>query len=479
MNVAIVGAGLAGLAAACELSGLGHRVTLFEKRPWCGGKTYSFTDRETGEEVDNGQHVFMGCTTEYTAFLRRLGTIGLARRQRRLSVSVYDAHGRRARLRSRWLPAPLHLGLSFALYRHLSLRDRLSVGRLLLRVWRLHEARRATLCGLSFGQWLRDHGQSEAAIRDFWDFVLVPTLNCRSGDASAADALFVLREGFLKDSTSAAIGLPGVGLSKLHVEPALAQLQRRGGEVRTGAEVTRFVTGRGMVSAVELKDGSHEAFDAFICAAPHTKVAALFDPGAGAPFRRLADIPTAPIINLHFWFDRSVADFPFAAFIGSELQWVFNRDRLDITPEPRAVASVPRPPSGNHLSSGAAETATRKHHVVVSLSAAGPYMDLDRRQLEERFLPQLRAALPLAAGAALLKFQAIKEPEATFVPAPGIRRPPNATHFANLYLAGAYTDTGWPATMESAVRSGLNAARALHVHCVTSKEAAISGGQRR
>jgi squalene-associated FAD-dependent desaturase len=444
VRVAVAGGGLAGLSAGCELAELGHQVTVFEKRPFAGGKTYSFVDRESGEEVDNGQHVFMGCTTEYVAFLRRLGTLGLTRRQQRLSVPVFDANGRnRSVLRAMPLPSPLHLAWSFARFRHLSLADRARAGLLLARIWRMSAAAREALDNVSFGEWLRGHGQSAAAIRGFWDFTLVPTLNCRSDEASAAAALFVLQEGFLASSRSAAIGLPAVGLSELHVRPAVDFITKRGGTVLTGSTIAAVTEAGGRATGVSLADGAVEPFDAVVLAVPHTQVAGLLPPSlAGqAPFDSLAAIPTAPIINLHLWYDRPVAPWAFAAFAGSELQWVFNRSRLD------------RAPRG----SGA--------HMVVSLSAAGPYMALSRTELREHFVPLVERALPASRAARLLHFTAIKEPEATFVPAPGLVRPGPGTPLPNLVLAGAYTATGWPATMESAVRSGLNAARALHVTC--------------
>jgi len=440
----VAGGGLAGLSAGCELADLGHQVTVFEKRPFAGGKTYSFVDRETGEEVDNGQHVFMACTTEYVAFLRRLGTLSLTRRQRRLSVPVFDANGRnRCVLRAMALPSPLHLAWSFARFRHLSLADRARAGLLLARIWRMSAATRESLANVSFGEWLRGRGQSAEAIREFWDFTLVPTLNCRSDDASTAAALFVLQEGFLASSTSAAVGLSAVGLSELHVRPAVEFITKRTGTVLTGAAVSAVTEADGRATGVALADGTVEPFEAVVLAVPHTEVAGLLPAAlAGqAPFESLAALPTAPIINLHLWYDRPVAPWAFAAFAGSELQWVFNRSRLDRVPQ-----------------SGRA-------HLVVSLSAAGPYMTLSRAELKEHFVPLVERALPATRAAQLIHFTAIKEPAATFVPAPGLVRPGPTTPLPNLVLAGAYTATGWPATMESAVRSGLNAARALHVTC--------------
>jgi hydroxysqualene dehydroxylase len=457
MNVAVVGAGLAGLTAACELADLGHRVTVFEKRPWAGGKTYSFRDRESGAAVDNGQHVFMACTTAYEGFLRRLGTLHLTRRQRRLRVQVFGADGRESTLQAQALPSPLHLGLSFLRYRHLGWRDKAAVGRAFLTIRRMSESQRLAASGTAFGDWLAAHGQSPAAIRDFWDFLLIPTLNCRSGEARASDALFVIREGFLASSRSSAVGVSAVGLSDLHVAPAVRYIEARGGSVRLSSAVSCLDHDGGRVTEVALASGERVPVDAAIIALPHRQVAAIVpEPWRSQPpFDSLATIPVAPIVNLHFWFDRPVAGWPFAAFVGNELQWVFNHDRLDRTPE-RGL-----------------------HHLAVSLSAAQPYMALNRTELRDRFLPQVRQAIPGAKDAVLLRFSAIKEPEATFVPAPGICRPGPATPIPNVVLAGAYTNTGWPATMESAVRSGLSAARELHVKSAAFERSATSGSLER
>ncbi|MCA9828966.1 MAG: hydroxysqualene dehydroxylase HpnE [Dehalococcoidia bacterium] len=437
MNIAVIGGGLAGLAAACELVDLGHRPTIFERRPWAGGKTYSYVDRETGDEVDNGQHVFMQCTTAYTDFLRKLGTLGLCRRQRRLSVPVFNRDGSRSTLRASGLPAPLHLGWSFLRYKHIAASIKPGIARTLLKAARMSEQERASLHERSLGDWLRENGQGGVAIRDFWDFMLVPTLNASSEESSAADALFVLREGFLRSNHTAAIGVARCGLTRLHVDPAVAYFTARGGSIRTGTTVTGLRVRDGRITGLRVEGAQEEDFDAVVCAVPPTQAASLLSQD-GFDFSALRAIEMAPIINLHLWFDRPVADFSLAAFVGNELQWAFNRDRID-----------PGLPG------------SQKHRLVVSLSAASPYMGLTRKELRERFLPQLHRAIPGTAEARLVHFLAIKEPEATFVPSPGLHRPTTQTAWPDLVLAGTFTDTGWPATMESAVRSGQAAARTL------------------
>jgi squalene-associated FAD-dependent desaturase len=360
---------------------------------------------------------------------------------------------------------------SFALYRHLPASEKLRIARAILAIRlskpeprrspritsreRGHSARAASRDVLpdsriasprdetagSFGAWLRARGQSERGIRDFWDLIVVPSLNCRCDDVSAAQALFVFREGFLKSSTSAAVGVPAVGLSQLHVDPAVRYIEARDGRVRTGETATALelsdaTSGDRAVAAVVLASGERVACDAVIAALPPHQLFALIDERTRTlpPFDALPSIRTSPIVNLHLWFDGSVAPFEFAAFTGCDLQWVFNRTRI------------------------AGEATQHFEHLVVSLSAAERFMPLDKQALLDLLVPQLRRALPAAASRTLLRAAVIKEPHATFVPAPGLRRPGACTPIANLFLAGAYTDTGWPATMESAVRSGQDAA---------------------
>ena len=249
----------------------------------------------------------------------------------------------------------------------------------------------------------------------------------------------MIEEGFQRDPGAAALGVAGVGLSTLHVDPAVRAIEERGGTLTTRAPVDQIEVDDGRVAALMLRGGEQRSFDAYVSAlAPWRLLGLLPDEvrGEGA-FADLASFEPASILNVHLWFDRPVADFAFAAFIRSEVQWVFNRSRAG------------------------GEDETHGEHLVVSISAPGELFELNREALRDRLLPQLHRALPASRDAKLAHYAVVKEPEATFVPAPGLRRPGPRTPLANLYLAGAYTDTGWPATMESAVRSGLAAAAAV------------------
>ena len=440
MKVGIIGAGLAGLAAGLELADLGHEVEVLERRPRAGGATYSFRDDKTGGEVDNGQHLFMACTTAYQAFLERLGTLHLTYRQERLHVPVFDRDGRRSDLWSSNLPFGLHLAPALLRYRHLTWRQKVQIGRAFLALRFLQVHKRGRLEDITFEEWLRERGQSPDTIREFWDFLVIPTLNCRADQASASQAIFVLEEGFQKNPRAAALAVPAVGLSTLHVEPAIRAIEERGGTVSLRTAIVGIEVEDGRVAGLTPRGGERRTFDAYVGAiAPWRLLAILPEEVQGEePFADLARFRPAPIFNLHLWFDRPVADFPFAAFIGSEVQWAFNRSHV-----------------GGEDESGA-------QHLVLSVSAPpGEIFPLPREELCARLLPQLRRALPAAREARLVHYRVMKEPEATFVPAPGLSRPGPRTPIPNLFLAGSYTDTGWPATMESAVRSGLAAAAAV------------------
>ena len=228
-RIVVAGGGLAGIAAAVEAAGLGARVTLVERRPFLGGKAFSFTDPRTGAEIDNGQHVHLGCCTAYISLLDRLGSIGLTAMQPALRVDVRDRAGTHGVLTARRLPAPLHMGPSFARYGLLSPAERVRAARALTAIAALGPAGRDALDHVAFGEWLRAHGQRDAAIERFWDVVILPTCNDRSDRVSAALAMFVITEGLMRTRGGASIGWALAGLSHLVDAPARRLLQREGG----------------------------------------------------------------------------------------------------------------------------------------------------------------------------------------------------------------------------------------------------------
>ncbi|MCX5193346.1 hydroxysqualene dehydroxylase HpnE [Streptomyces sp. NBC_00249] len=433
----VVGGGLAGVTAALELADAGLRVTLLEGRPRLGGLAFSFKRGEL--TVDNGQHVYLRCCTAYRWFLDRVDGADLAPLQDRLDVPVLDvAHPggpRLGRLRRSALPVPLHLAASLARYPHLSLAERASVGRAALALRRLDPADPA-LDGLDFGTWLARYGQSPRTVEALWDLVGIATLNATAGQSSLSLAAMVFKTGLLSENGAADIGWAKVPLGDLHDTLARKALDAAGVTTVLRARVTAVSrTGEGDWR-VDTEDG---AFDAgtVVLAVPQREAHGLLPAGALPDPDKLLDIGTAPILNVHVVYDRKVLRQPFFAALGSPVQWVF--DRTD----------------ASGLTDGG-------QYLALSQSVAQDDIDEPVSVLRAKYLPELERLLPAARGAKVRDFFVTRERTATFAPSPGVGRlrPGHRTDTPGLYLAGAWTATGWPATMESAVRSGLGAAQA-------------------
>ncbi|WP_310724495.1 hydroxysqualene dehydroxylase HpnE [Streptomyces sp. N2A] len=451
----VVGGGLAGTTAALALADAGLRVTLVEGRPRLGGLVFSFRrDSAVGElSVDNGQHVYLRCCTAYGQLLDRLGAAHLVPLQDRMDVPVLDPGGtsrarsggrmRLGRLRRTALPVPLHLAASLARYPHLSPAERAGVVRATLALKGLDPAD-PVLDGVDFGSWLRRHGQSSRAVEALWDLVGIATLNARAGDASMGLAAKVFKTGLLSAPGAADIGWSRVPLGDVHDALARTALEKAGVRIalRTRAASVARTDGRWQVAVQNGPHGGERlTADTVVLAVPQRETHALLPVGALADRDRLLDIGTAPILNLHVVYDRKVLRRPFFAAVGSPVQWVF--DRTD-------ASGLTRTP-GNE----------RCQYLAVSQSAAQEEIDQPVAKLRARYLPELERLLPAARGARIVDFFVTRERTATFAPAPGVGRlrPAARTQAPGLLLAGAWTATGWPATMESAVRSGTAAAR--------------------
>ncbi|MBK3574987.1 FAD-dependent oxidoreductase [Streptomyces sp. MBT65] len=435
-HAVVIGGGLAGVTSALALADAGVRVTLLEGRPRLGGLAFSFQRGDL--TVDNGQHVYLRCCTAYRWFLDRIEGAALAPLQDRLDVPVLDANrpeGRRlGRLRRDPLPVPLHLGRSLATYPHLSLAERAKVGRAALALKGLDLADPA-LDAQNFGSWLTAHGQSARAVEALWDLVGVATLNAVAGDSSLALAAMVFKTGLLSDPGAADIGWAHVPLGELHDRLARKALDSAGVRTEVRTRVTSVSTEENGRWSVQVPGERIEA-DAVVLAVPQREAHDLLPDGALDDPGRLLAIDTAPILNIHVVYDRTVLTRPFFAALGSPVQWVF--DRTD----------------ASGLKDG--------QYLALSQSAVHDEIDETVAALRERYLPELERLLPGARGAEVKDFFVTRERTATFAPAPGVGRlrPGARTKAPGLYLAGAWTATGWPATMESAVRSGVSAADA-------------------
>jgi squalene-associated FAD-dependent desaturase len=425
MRAAVVGGGLAGIAAALELADQGAEVTLIEARSRLGGATFS-VERE-GLWLDNGQHVFLRCFTAYLGLLGRLGVADRVVLQERLDIPVLAPGGRCSHLRRSGLPAPFHLAGAIARYGFLSPAERLRVlpaARALARI----DLDDPSLDDRTFADWLADHGQSPRAIEALWNLITLPAVNLPAAEASLALGAMVFKVGLLDEAPAADIGYAAVPLQQLHGDAAERALAEAGVEVRAKTRVRTL--------------GEVEA-DAVVLAVPHDEAATVV-PG----LEQVRGLGFSPILNVHVVYDRRVCEHEFAAGLETPAQFVFDRTA----------------PSG--LAGG--------QYLAVSISGASAYAERTLDDLRAEFVPALADLFPNARGARIERFFVTREPEATFRGAPGTRalRPGPETQVEGLYLAGAWTDTGWPATMEGAVRSGLAAARCALAGAPARAEAA-------
>lgn len=447
-SVTVVGGGLAGIAAALRCASEGAVVTLLESRGRLGGAAYSF--ERDGLRMDNGQHVFLRCCVAYRALLREIEAENLVTLQPRLRITVLAPGGRRATLARGSLPAPVHLAVALLRYPFISPRQRLGVARA-MQALRSVDVDDPAADAQSFGGWLAEHGQQGETLAAIWDLIARPTLNLGLADASLAQAAQVFQLGLLADAAAGDVGYAVVPLSEIHDVAARRALTGAGVDVRLRHGVTSIVpTGSGFV--IEHRGGGVVESDFVILAVPPTRAARLLPAGARGTGISVdpAALGSSPIVNLHIVYDRPVLDVPFAAGVRSPVQWMFDRTQ------------------SSGLNSG--------QYLAVSLSAADAELGETVEQLRHRYLPALAELLPAARGAKVKSFRVTREHAATFRASPGVRalRPGPTTPIPGLFLAGTWTDTGWPATMEGAVLSGYAAARQI-LAATATRQPALSG----
>lgn len=426
----MIGGGLAGITAALDCAEQGAQVTLVEVRRRLGGAAYSVG--RDGLEMDNGQHVFLRCCHNYRRLLARLGSDHLVHLQPRLSIPVLSPGLPPTRIARSRLPAPLHLAGALASYPRLSLPERLGAARAALALARL-DPEDPALDGVAFGEWLARHGQDPKAVAALWDLIALPTLNVRAAEASLALSAFVFQTGLLGSSSAGDVGFHVATLQRILGDPALRALRAAGVEVRLGWRA-QSLSGAG--AGFELRGSSAEgaetiAAEGVVVALPHDRAGALLE-GLIGPIRPLA---SSPIVNLHVLYDRPVLEEPFAAGVGTPVQYLFDRS---------AAAGAP----------------AGCQYLAVSLSGASREMGMSVDELRAEYVPALAALLPAARAARLESFLVTREHAATFRAQPGSAalRPRARTAVPGLAIAGTWTATGWPATLEGAVMSGHAAA---------------------
>ena len=433
-SVAVVGGGLAGLAAGCVLAESGFHVTLFERRPFLGGRASSYEHPATGEVVDNCQHVLFKLCTNLIAFYKQ---IGIEDRIRWFdSMTFIEPGGRQSLLRPSSLPAPLQVAPSFLGFKFLSACDKLALtGALSVLILRTPQDD-----GSSFQDWLRRHHQTPAAIERFWKPVLVSALSEDLDRISVPYAAQVFRES-MKSRDARLMGIPTVPLTNLY-DGAKNYISARGGEVRMRAGVQAI---QAYAAGPRIRIGdSEEQFDYAVLAVPFDSLAKLLpDLPQSKPLRgQLDKFQTSPITGVHFWFDRQITELPHAVLLDRTIQWMFHKSML----------------LGDSGFNNSAPS-----YVELVISSSKSLINKSRQEIIDLALAELREFFPAAREANLVKATVIKELNATFSPLPGIDRyrPTSETALPRIFLAGDWTATGWPATMEGAVRSGYIAAERI------------------
>ena len=438
-SVAIVGGGIAGLAAATALAASGHKVALFERKPYLGGRASSYEHPATGETVDNCQHVLLGCCTNLIDFYSRIGSANDVRWFNTLTFITPD--GVRSELRPGGLPAPLHSSASFLKARFLSPTDKFAIARAL-----------ATMMpaplddvGGSFLDWLKHNGQTEQAIRRFWEPVLVSALNEDLDRVSVKYASLVFRDSFLKSPSAGAMGVPSVPLTELYSRAA-DFIRNNGGEVHLRTSVENFRLEGERVTLDLGLSATSETFiaDDLIVATPWHATAKLLERSNVAEKTRdliaaLASIESSPITGVHLWFDRTITDLPHAVLLDRTIQWMFHKSMLQ------------------------PQRSDQGSYVEVVVSASKLLVSRSRQEIIDIAMGELAEFFPAVREAKLRKATVVKELHATYsvLPSGDKLRPAQATTVPHLFLAGDWTRTEWPATMEGAVRSGYLAAEAV------------------
>ncbi len=421
-HVLVLGGGLAGLATAAALGQSGHRVTVLEARAFLGGRatSYPLPAGESGEVIDNCQHILLKCCVNLLDFYGRLGVAGKVHFHK--EFHFIEPGGRTSVMRAGVLPKPLHFTESFASLKFLSLGDKLTIGRALLAI-QLERHSRRDLDAITMLDWLREKGQTPRAIERFWRQVLVSAINEELDRMAASHGFQVFYLGFLAASDSYQMGIPDVPLGELYSAEAWRGVPNV--EIRFRSAVTGMRFEGGTVTGVEIGDEVLAA-DHYVSALPFEKLAPLA-PQLGIDF---SPFTHSPITGVHLWFDRPVTELPHGTLLDRTMHWFFNKDG--------------------------------GRYIQLVISASRSLTEMPRGEVIELALRELREFLPGARDAQLVQSHVVKEVRATFSAAPGLEllRPEARTNFANFTLAGDWTRSGWPATMEGAVRSGYKAAEA-------------------
>lgn len=427
-DVLIIGGGVSGLRAAVELSAKGARVLLLEKNKTTGGRASSFFHHPTQSIVDNGQHLLLGCYHATREFLQLIGSEGYASLQTTLRIPYRTADSKYYELNCPQLPAPFHAVAGLLRFPAFSFSSRVKtaiVARDLFLMPKFLSSDQITV-----EEWLSLRHQTEEARKFLWDVLCVGAMNNTPEKVSAAMFARVVKTIFSSSRENSSFLLPHVPLQKLFADPAVDFITQRGGTVLTNIRVATIDVKDGMVHSVTTTTRESFKASSYILAVPWFAVKQLFS--SRVPFP-LPAYRSAPIINIHLWFNKPTLDQDFVALVGHRLQWIFSASRL---------------------------LREEREHLSCVISSAEQWIEMPAKDILPLALADLSATVPAVREAQLLHWIVVKEKRATFVPAPGleVQRPSAETEIKNLYLAGDWTATGYPATIEGAVLSGRRAA---------------------
>ena len=436
-DVLIIGGGLAGLAAGVQLSRSGHSILLIEQKPRLGGRTYSFIHPETGDEVDNGQHLMMGCYHSTLKYLQMIGRSGLVEIQRNLFIVFRKEHSAAAHLRTSSLPATLYVLTGMLTFKALTFSERLSLLRVGIQLILKDPDTDEHLRSIAVAQWLDELKQPEANKKVLWDVIAVGALNDSTEKISAALFVKVLKSAFFGSRLNSSMVIPKKGLSPVLIDGAEEFIKKNNGEVILNSFIQSIDRKNGKIEQVILETGEVIKPKAVISAVPYFDLPRLIPDTDGIGIHELNRFISSPIITIHLWFDAHFMHEQFAALLDSPFHWVFHKSVIY------------------------GKATTGLMYLALVVSGAHELVEKEKDELSEMAHNELKRFYPAASAARVIHALIIKEKRATFSPSVGLEqiRPGTSTSIGNLFLAGDWTDTKLPATIEGAVQSGFDAAK--------------------
>ena len=442
ITITIIGGGLSGISAAIKLVQKGFKITLIEKRPYLGGRTFSFTDNNTNDQVDNGQHLFMGCFKNYIELLKSLSVYNKVYSQKSLKTEIL-AKGKIGILKSVPYLGKFHMLPSLFTYPHLNFKDKLRLiyGMIKADLINLDNNNAVKLDNLTFKKWLKKNYQNENTIKNIWNLIILPTLNDDISNVSAYMGLMVIKNSILAKPKESSLGFSKTGLSQLLDIPAQNFINRHKGKIILNRTVKSLNFNNNKLENIKLTQGTIIKSDFYIFAIPFNELTNLLPENVfyEKDLKQISKLSFSPIIAIHLWFDRIIMDQKFLALLESPIQWVFNRNKIE------------------------EKSNIQNQHLCISISGASDLIKLSKKELIKLSLKEIKKYFPLANSSKLIQSIVIKHSNATIrhLPASYSYRPKNKTNINNLFLAGDWTKTGWPSTMEGAVKSGLDSTSEL------------------